>query len=369
MKTDELVKLLDGRSYASICKKYEKTVDRKESRSDCVTLTGHGCLIKVCDDALELKSGETHIHQVETVTKLYRGTHKVRNVVVLSDSGMITLNAAEWCREQDINVTVIDPIGRILLSSGECSSNVALRRLQYSVVDNAGYLCHDLLQRKITAQLDMLKRHSELPGQPDAVSAIGDTIKWFELPEPPPWLLDIVRLRLIEASAAKHYFSAFIGMPILWKTSEIKHVPPHWKIIEERTSLLAPNGNGRHATNPFHAALNYAYALLESQVLQAIYVSGLDASCGYLHADKTGRMSLVFDVMELHRASVDHLVLQLFKTLQFERGMLIPSKTGELRMNPQLLSAKFLKYDNKRVCDGDDDPWEDVPRPRVWPAG
>ena len=60
----------------------------------------------------------------------------------------------------------------------------------------------------------------------------------------------------------------------------------------ERTSLLAPNDNGRHATNPYHAILNYALALLESQVRQEINVVGLDAACGFLHADKLHRDSL-----------------------------------------------------------------------------
>ena len=32
------------------------------------------------------------------------------------------------------------------------------------------------------------------------------------------------------------------------------------------------------------------------------------------------------------------------------------------------LSAKFLKCGNKRVGDSDDDPWQGVPRPRVWLA-
>ncbi len=32
-------------------------------------------------------------------------------------------------------------------------------------------------------------------------------------------------------------------------------------------------------------------------------------------------------------------------------------------------SAAFVKYGNKRVGDTGDDPWADVPRPRVWPVG
>jgi hypothetical protein len=34
-----------------------------------------------------------------------------------------------------------------------------------------------------------------------------------------------------------------------------------------------------------------------------------------------------------------------------------------------VLSAKFLKYGNKRVGDSDGDPWVAFPKPTAWPAG
>ncbi len=60
--------------------------------------------------------------------------------------------------------------------------------------------------------------------------------------------------------------------------SDSKKVPPHWLVISERTSPLA--GNGRHAVNPLHAALNYAYALLDNACRSALNNMG-----SMLHAD------------------------------------------------------------------------------------
>lgn len=337
MNKDQYMALSDSGNYSPTCVKYERSTNRKESRSDSITLTGTGCLVRVQDDALELKQGRTHVPQDEFIHRLYRGTHKIKHIVVLSETGMITLNAAEWCREQHVCLTVMNTLGEIILSSTDYTSNISLRRLQYAAIDKAGRISCELIKKKIGSQLDVLKRHAELSGRTDSLDSISTTLKWFHLPDYPSWLLDIDRLRLIEASAAKAYFNAFVGMPIHWKTADLKYVPPHWKCIEERTSLLAPNGNGRHATNPFHAALNYGYALLESQVLQSIKSYGLDPSCAFLHADRSGRESLVYDLMEPHRATVDHLMLKLFKSLQFERGMVVPMKTGECKMNPQLV--------------------------------
>jgi hypothetical protein len=114
-----------------------------------------------------------------------------------------------------------------------------------------------------------------------------------------------------EGRCAAEYFSAFIGHPLKRAKPALKRIPPHWKTITERTSLLASNKNGRHATNLYHAILNYALALLEAQMRLEINIVGLDAACSFLHADRLYRDSLVYDLMETHRAQVDDLVLIL----------------------------------------------------------
>ncbi len=55
--------------------------------------------------------------------------------------------------------------------------------------------------------------------------------------------------------------------------------------------------------------LNYAYAVLESQVRIATVTQGLDPTIGYLHACRPGRVALVYDLMEPLRPRVDQLVL------------------------------------------------------------
>jgi CRISPR-associated protein Cas1 len=48
------------------------------------------------------------------------------------------------------------------------------------------------------------------------------------------------------------------------------------------------SGRNRHATHPVNAMLNYAYAVLESQVRIATVSQGLDPHVGYLHACRLG---------------------------------------------------------------------------------
>jgi CRISP-associated protein Cas1 len=49
------------------------------------------------------------------------------------------------------------------------------------------------------------------------------------------------------------------------------------------------SGRNRYATHPVNAMLNYAYAVLESQMRIAAASQGLDPAIGYLHTNRSGR--------------------------------------------------------------------------------
>jgi CRISPR-associated endonuclease Cas1 len=104
-------------------------------------------------------------------------------------------------------------------------------------------------------------------------------------------------------------------------------------------SPLSHNGMPRHAVDPTNAILNYAYGILEGQCRQALAAQGFDLACGFLHADKVGRESLVYDLMELGRARVDHLVLGMLKSVTFHKGDFTLISDGACRLHPQLARA------------------------------
>ncbi len=57
----------------------------------------------------------------------------------------------------------------------------------------------------------------------------------------------------------------------------------------------------RGARDPYNMALNYGYSLLYSEVLRGLLRAGLDPLAGFLHVDRWGRPSLVFDLVEEYR--------------------------------------------------------------------
>lgn len=94
--------------------------------------------------------------------------------------------------------------------------------------------------------------------------------------------------------------------------------------------------HARHAVDPTNALLNYGYAVLEEQVRQALSRHGFDLACGFLHADTDRRDSLVYDLMECERGTVDGLVLDFLQATTFHKGDFTPVSDGSCRLHPQL---------------------------------
>ncbi|WP_375292903.1 CRISPR-associated endonuclease Cas1 [Dietzia sp. SYD-A1] len=72
--------------------------------------------------------------------------------------------------------------------------------------------------------------------------------------------------------------------------------------------------NRRPPRDPVNAMLSYGYTILSSEVSRAIGVASLDPDQGFLHARRSGRPSLVCDLMEEFRPLiVDTTVLRLLR--------------------------------------------------------
>jgi CRISPR-associated protein Cas1 len=107
-------------------------------------------------------------------------------------------------------------------------------------------------------------------------------------------------------------------------------------------------GNG-HATHPINAVLNYGYAVLESEVRIALLRAGLDPEIRYVHSNRKGRLSLVYDLMEPMRPVVDSAALGFVNEQTFAPTGFPLSDRGVCRLHPQLarrLVEVFPKSDD-----------------------
>jgi CRISPR-associated protein Cas1 len=62
-----------------------------------------------------------------------------------------------------------------------------------------------------------------------------------------------------------------------------------------------PGRRTRGAGDPINSALNYGYGILYGQIERALVLAGLDPYGGFIHADRPGKPSLVFDLIEEFR--------------------------------------------------------------------
>ena len=74
-------------------------------------------------------------------------------------------------------------------------------------------------------------------------------------------------------------------------------------------------GRNQKSSDPVNLSLNIAYNLLSAQIWKYTLRFGLDPFMGYIHVDRPGKLSLVFDLMEPFRPMVDRFVVSFLKKL------------------------------------------------------
>ena len=73
-----------------------------------------------------------------------------------------------------------------------------------------------------------------------------------------------------------------------------------------------PGREHRDSTDPVNSLLNYGYGMLYRQVEGAVILAELDPFGGYLHVDRPGKLSLVYDFVEEFRQQVvDRVVVAM----------------------------------------------------------
>ena len=149
----------------------------------------------------------------------------------------------------------------------------------------------------------------------------------------PPQTVD--ELRMLEAHSASAYFRAWRATSLVWRASARHPIPDEWRTIGPRSSRLQLTGN-RSAAHPVNAILNYAYAVLQSEVQIKAVADGYDPMLGIMHYERDGAPAFVFDMMEPERPKVDRAVLAFLRTEALHPADFTIREDGVVRLNPEL---------------------------------
>lgn len=213
--------------------------------------------------------------------------------LVVGRNSQVTTQALYAIIEQGGFIFYVDRNGKIYGTLGDEKISLQRLRNQMRYFENPEIqlmLSKYVVEKKIRGQKNLLRsygKHVDAPEVKEAVQSIGNAISKVRNAE------TIESLLGIEGKAARDYFGVY------------------GKLITADGFNWA--GRQKHpAPDPVNALLSYGYFFLEREVRIALAAFGADVRIGFFHSNNGRKDSLVYDLMELFRATVsDRLVLKL----------------------------------------------------------
>lgn len=216
---------------------------------------------------------------------------------ILSDSVSITSGAMKLAAEKGIDIVVLSRSGMPVCRVYPCEpcGTVTTRKNQLAAASTAaGYhLSAAMVSAKVTNMANLLaalgksRNNHDLRSAAEEIGRLADAIP----PEGTPSMQGAL-IRGIEGRASRVYFAALSLV-----------IPP---------DLYRGRRSQHPAEDVFNAYLNYCYGILYNEVEKACILAGLDPYIGFLHAERYGKRSFVYDVIEQFRQPVvDRMVITL----------------------------------------------------------
>lgn len=254
-----------------------------------VVITEHGAKIKK-------KRRRILIEHLDGRREEYT-TKEVDGVYIMARTSVST-EILKFCAKSGIPVvlatTYAKPIA--ILVSSRVSGTVKNRREQYKSVEDwrGTEIAKNVLRAKILNQASNLKYYAKARRRSEELSRelyeSGESLKKMcsKLDEIEGKIEKCrTRVLAIEGEAAQVY----------WENMA-KLTRPEW-------GFEGRNQEGKDVVN---RALNIAYSLLSSQIWKNCLHFSLDPFQGYVHSERPGKISLVFDLMEPFRPLIDRFV-------------------------------------------------------------
>jgi CRISPR-associated protein Cas1 len=311
---------------------------RRQPRRDPLILAGHGVSLRTDAGTLLIRNGFTHYPQKQETYRFFKGDADLPpRIIMLDGSGSITFDVLSWLNEQKVSLVRIDWAGNaVTVVSGDSFAanreRVAWQTETRSDRRKRMEFCNALIARKIEGCKQTLEGSLRRSLAWDrAMKRAEDDLA--RLAKDPPATVN--ELRLLEARSAVAYFRAWYATSLLWRTSARHPIPDEWRTVGPRFTRVYASGS-RNASHPVNAILNYAYAVLQSQVQIRLVAEGYDPMLGIMHADRDDAAAFVLDMMEPERPKVDRAVLGFLKSEALHPADFTVREDGVVRLNPEL---------------------------------
>jgi CRISP-associated protein Cas1 len=315
----------------------DRRIRRKPSR-DPLILAGHGVSLRIEAGTLFIRNGFTHYPQKQETYRYFKGDADLPpRIIMLDGSGSITFDVLSWLNEQKVPLVKVDWTGNaITVVSGDSFAanrhRVAWQTETRTDPRKRMEFCNALIAKKIEGCIQTLETSLRRSSAWDrAMRRAKDDLA--RLAKEPPQTVN--ELRLLEARSAVAYFRAWYATSLLWRTSARHPIPDEWRTVGPRFTRVYATGS-RNASHPVNAILNYAYAVLQSQVQIKAVADGYDPMLGIMHADRDDAAAFVFDMMEPERPRVDRAVMTFLRSEALHPADFTIREDGVVRLNPEL---------------------------------
>jgi CRISP-associated protein Cas1 len=171
-------------------------------------------------------------------------------------------------------------------------STIALRTAQHRAADRPE-CCLSIARRLVTAKVAAQARAAEQLAVPDKLAEARQTLRQIQ---------DDILSRIAQAQTIPELMGREGAAAAAWFRWLAAWLPPAWGFQGRQR---------RPPRDPVNALLSLGYTLLGGDMLGAVQQQGLDPARGLLHSLVPGRESLVLDLIEPLRASVDLMILGL----------------------------------------------------------
>lgn len=258
-------------------------------------------------------------------------------ITVVDGSGSITFDALDWLAAQHVPFIRIDWRGGVQTALGgigySANQQKIARQLEWKRTGRGLEIARTLIGQKVENSIKTLT--SSLPSSTPRKTAIDRlcAIKQQLSSRMPTTIRELLGR---EGNAAIVYFDAWQHAELQWKGTGRRPIPQDWYRIGFRSSHARKRTENRNASHPVNAMLNYAYAVLQSQVQVQTISTGYDPTIGVLHANLPGRLSFVLDLMEPLRPLVDRVLLTFVQGQTFQPTDFTIRPDGVCRLNPEL---------------------------------
>lgn len=304
-----------------------------EASAEIMVADGSQIRVAVRDGCLSVQDGPPGQRRQRSLPRVPR---TVGRLVILGGHGYVTFEALRWCESAGVGVVQLGRDGKTLMTSPGIRGDARLRVAQAIASEARGQLSLEIMRYLIAAKIS---------GQADVVRDVlrGDGSGLRVRAQRAARAENLDELAGHEGIAARDYWQTwkdhvFVPFP----PADLAKVPAHWRRFAARASLRNPLLQGKNATDPVNALLNYAYGVCESEAARACQIMGLDPGIGFGHTAHEGGNVLAFDVMEALRPAADRAVLAMMDT-----GLGVPYRNDGA---PAYLDRRFFQETSEGVC-------------------